>query len=379
MAWAEPPRLPSREPLVDGLRMLALAGVLVINAMSHAVGPYGPLPGVPAPADSSLAHAAFAGMTLLFQAKAYPLLAFLFGYSFALSMRRRAARALAHRRQRMHRLLALGVLHGAFIYSGDILTAYALCGLLLLHWAPLPIAALLQRLWGLLLLWGASMALAVLLNADAPAVSEALPSYASVSNWREWWVLNVGAYWNAVLLSPLLFLPELAAITLAGLVAGRLRWLTHRRWQLARQRVARWLPMALVANAVYALVLDRTAAQGHAAQNTVVIASALVGPWLSATAVAALAVRWHAGARWLAVLAPAGRYTLSIYVGWSILLALLFSGAGAGWQPGTAAVAAIALASWTACVVLGAHAARRGWSGPLERWLAGPPQRKIAP
>ena len=52
MVQAEPLHPVSREPLVDGLRMLALAGVLVVNAMSYAVGPYGPLPGVPVPADS---------------------------------------------------------------------------------------------------------------------------------------------------------------------------------------------------------------------------------------------------------------------------------------------------------------------------------------
>lgn len=380
MAQAEPPRLSSREPLVDGLRMLALAGVLVINAMSYAVGPYGPLPGVPDPVDSWAAHAAFMGMTLLFQAKAYPLLAFLFGYSFALSMRSRAVQALAHRRQRMGRLLTLGVLHGAFVYSGDILTAYAVCGFLLLHWARLPLATLRRRLWWLLVLWAASMGLAIALSAGAPALTEAMPSYASTSSWREWWLLNLGAYGNTVLLSPLLFLPELATITLAGFVAGRLRWLTHPRWQAARRQVARWWPAALLANVAYVLVLDWVVPQGHAAQNAVVIASALVGPWLSATVVAALAERWQVGcAAWMTLLAPAGRYTLSVYVGWSILLALLFSGPGAGWQPGTVGMAAVALVCWVACIGFAMYAARRGMTGPLERWLAGPRQRKIAP
>jgi uncharacterized protein len=380
MVQAEPLHPVSREPLVDGLRMLALAGVLVVNAMSYAVGPYGPLPGVPVPADSWPAHAAFIGMTVLFQAKAYPLLAFLFGYSFALSMRSRAATALAHRRQRMRRLLLLGVLHGALVYSGDILTAYAVCGLLLLRWVRLPLPTLRRTLGGLLVLWGVSMALAAALNTGSPALTEALPSYASVGTWREWWVLNLSAYWNTVLLAPLLFLPELATITLAGFAAGRLRWLTHRRWQRARMRVARWLPVALAANVAYAVLLDQAVSRGHAAQNTVVVASALVGPWLSATVVAALAARWHAGAAaWLATLAPAGRYTLSLYVGWSVVLALCFSGAGAAWQPGTLVVAAIALAGWAACAVLGSVAASRGSIGPLEHWLAGPRRRKITP
>lgn len=380
MAQAQPLRSASREPLIDGLRMLALAGVLVINAMSYAVGPYGPLPGVPVPADSWLAHAVFVCMTLLFQAKAYPLLAFLFGYSFALSMRSRAAQALVHRRQRMWRLLMLGVLHGAFIYSGDILTAYAVCGLLLLHWAHLPLSTLRRRLWWLLLLWGASMWLAVALNAGAPALTEVLPSYASVNSWREWWLLNLGAYWNTVLVSPVLFLPELTTIMLAGFMAGRMRWLSRPRWQVARLQVARWLPAALVANVVYALMLDRAVPQGYAAQNTVLVASALVGPWLSAAVAAALAACWQVGGvRWVAALAPAGRYTLSVYVGWSVLLAVVFSGAGAGWYLGSAGVAAIALLGWIVCVVFGAHAARRGWIGPLERWLAGSHQQKIAP
>lgn len=380
MVQAEPLHRVSREPLVDGLRMLALAGVLVVNAMSYAAGPYGPLPGVPVPADSWLAHAVFVAMTVLFQAKAYPLLAFLFGYSFALSMRSRAATAVMHRRERMRRLLLLGVLHGALIYSGDILTAYAVCGLLLLRWAQLPLSALRRRLALLLVLWGASMVLAATLTTGAPALTETMPNNASVGTWREWWVLNASAYWNTVLLAPLLFLPELVTITLAGFVAGRLRWLTHRRWQTARLRLARWLPVALAANAAYAVLLDRAVSWGYAAQNTVVVVSALVGPWLSATAVAALAASWQAGtAAWLAKLAPAGRYTLSLYVGWSLVLALCFSGAGAAWQPGTAGVAALALVSWAAVAALGSLAAPSGWTGPLERWLAGPRRRKITP
>jgi uncharacterized protein len=68
-----------------------------------------------------------------------------------------------------------------------------------------------------------------------------------------------------------------------------------------------------------------------------------------------------------------------LYVGWSVVLALCFSGAGAAWQPGTLVVAAIALAGWAACAVLGSVAASRGSIGPLEHWLAGPRRRKITP
>src|SRR5262249_53387476 len=94
-----PPR--SREPLIDALRMLAMVGVFTVNAMSYASGPYGSLLGQPQPAGSFAALAAYLGVAAVFQAKAYPLLALLFGYSFALSMRARAAAAVPHRRLRM--------------------------------------------------------------------------------------------------------------------------------------------------------------------------------------------------------------------------------------------------------------------------------------
>lgn len=68
------------------------------------------------------------------------MLAFLFGMSLALAMRRAgpadalAARLQAIRRQK--RLLALGVLHGVLLYFGDILTLYAVLGWLLLRSQP---------------------------------------------------------------------------------------------------------------------------------------------------------------------------------------------------------------------------------------------------
>lgn len=375
MAQDDSLRPGSREPLVDGLRVLALAGVLVVNATGYASGPYGPLLGLPQPADSLLAQVAYAGVAMLFQAKAYPLLAFLFGYSFALSIRARSVSALPHRRGRMLRLLALGVAHGLLLYSGDILTAYAVCGLVLLHWARLPVAALLSRLRWLLLLCAASVLASLVLSQGVVpglALVELLPNYAGVTGWGQWLSLNVDAYLNAVLWTPIVFLPELLTITLAGFVAGRLRWLTHRRWQAARGRLAGGLPWALAANAVYALVLDAAVQRGLAAQGAVVCLSLLTGPWLAAALTAAIAARWHeGGARWVAMLAPAGRYTLSIYVGWSLLLGLAFSGVGLAWQPGTAAVVLLALAAWFVCVAAGRRAARAGRVGPLERWLAG--------
>ena len=68
-------------------------------------------------------------------------------------------------------------------------------------------------------------------------------------------------------------------------------------------------------------------------------------------------------------LAPLGRYSLSVYVGHSLLCACLFSGAGLGWSPGSAGLVAYAAGLWGACWLLARWAARRGFHGPLEGWM----------
>lgn len=176
-------RLP-REPLADALRALALAGVLAVNAQSYTTGPWGTPLGVPLPADSAFAALAHAAVAAVFQGKAYPLLAFLFGYAFALSARERGPGFAAHRTRRMGRLLALGLAHGLLVFSGDILTAYALCGMVLLHAAGWRLRTLRRACLGAsavaLLMW-ALLAAASWAGGPASAGEAVPPGYAQAA------------------------------------------------------------------------------------------------------------------------------------------------------------------------------------------------------
>ncbi|MBN8209417.1 DUF418 domain-containing protein [Bacillus sp. NTK071] len=84
---------------------------------------------------------------LFAQASFYPLFSFLFGYGFLILRNRLTARGAPFRSVMVRRLLflfALGVIHFTFIWHGDILFTYSLCGFLLLFFVRLNGKALIQ-------------------------------------------------------------------------------------------------------------------------------------------------------------------------------------------------------------------------------------------
>jgi uncharacterized protein len=362
-----------REPLPDALRALALAGVLIVNGLGYRDVPEGRLLGAVLPADSLWAQGATALVAAFVQGKAYPMLSLLFGMGIAYAMRGRpleAARQGAHRRGR--RLLLLGLLHGLFIYFGDILTLYALCTLLVARHAREPWQRFGRRLrravvWALLAV-AAAGALAVWMPPDSAMRG---PTIGSVGGYVEFLGLNAPTFVVAQTIGLLFAFPLVRLGMLAGIAATRLRLLTHPRW---RSRIAaalrRWLVPLLVANLAYGVSYAALPDRGRA--GTWVWVLEVVGPLWSvplALCYAALAALvWHSGRRaWALWLAPLGQHTLSVYVGASLLMLCLFSGAGLGWQPTTAGWVFGASALW----LLAATASRR-WRGrwPLESWMA---------
>jgi len=69
-------------------------------------------------------------------------------------------------------------------------------------------------------------------------------------------------------------------------------------------------------------------------------------------------------------LSMAGRNTLSMYIGSSVVAVVVLSGVGWAWQPGTVPAVLFALAVWAALAAVSAGAAARGRRLPLEAWLA---------
>jgi uncharacterized protein len=359
-----------REPLPDALRALALIGVLVVNVMGYQDVPFGRLLGQPRPADSALAQGLIAFVAAFVQGKAYPVLAFLFGVGMAYAIRgRERARAIHGARLRARRLLVLGVLHGLLLYFGDILTLYAVCAFWLawqMHdpWRVLRARMRAALMWAMLAV-AASTSLAFATAASAGPAD----TLGTVTGLADFMGLNAVTYVMAQVFGLLLTLPLVRLSMLAGVVAGRLRLMTHPRWRrLARSIAWRAGAPILALNVAYGWAYVSVPPERAALARALESASALWTTPLALVYVALAVHVWHRQARrWTALLAPLGQHTLSLYVGASLLMVVCFSGAGFGWRPTTVQGVVAALTLWGLAAVA-STVVRGRW--PLEAWMA---------
>lgn len=359
----------ARAPTVDALRAAALLGVIVVNAAGYTLFPdSGHIVPPPTPPDSLLAAAVQWVIVALLQGKAYTLLSFLFGLGFALSLRQRSDDALAHRRRRMGRLLLLGLAHGLLLYAGDVLTAYAIAGFLLLRRARLRLRQLLGRLriWTAVAVVCILAQVALLYLLGSAADGQGARSYGGTATWGEFVSLGASRF-LAISIGIPLVLPQIVALMLAGQIAGRLRLLTHRRWRAAAARLAaRALPLGLLLNGALAASVLQAGAPVSAAPNPWTALFGIVGPVLSAGFAAAVVAQ----PGWLAPLAPAGRLTLTMYLCASLAMALCLAGAGLGWRLGSVGTFAFGIGLYALLLGGAIATARLGWRAPLERWLS---------
>src|SRR5688572_12803275 len=123
-----------RIEILDILRGFALLGILTVN-MTAFSWPYEYMHWQREYWDSRADAVADWLIRFLAEGKFYPLFSFLFGLGAAIQMERadcRGAPFAARYCRRLFVLLAIGIAHALFIWDGDILVSYALCGLLLL-------------------------------------------------------------------------------------------------------------------------------------------------------------------------------------------------------------------------------------------------------
>ncbi len=363
---------PSREPLPDALRALALVAVLVVNTMGYAIAPVGPQLGLRLPPDSAWAAATQGIVAGLLQGKGYTMLAFVFGMGLWLSARKRSRADARHRGVVRHRrMLRLGILHGAFIYLGDILTMYALVGRQLLARVHLPWThfrrhlrrALVWAVLAKLLLVGV-----IFRMADLPLVVEGA-SLSSVQGAWPFLKLNAGTYLVAQVAAVFVSGPVLYFCMACGVAAARLRLLTHRRWRAVLKR-------GLMRFSLPVLALSLVYGWGYA----VTPPADPVNPWLEALAeaisvpmaalyIAALALASSGGrARWCQWLGPLGQRTLTLYVGHGLICMALFSGVGLALALTTIQTVLFCLGLWLAAWAAAALSGQRRW--PLEAWMA---------
>lgn len=384
---------PHTERLVhlDVLRGFALLGILLVNfawfsrpILEMMLGPLPPGEGVDA--------AAAVAVQVLAEGKFYALFSMLFGAGFALMFERARHAGGPFNRlflRRLGLLFVFGLLHGLFIWSGDILLVYSLVGFLL--WLLfsraksgllLIFAGLLMFIPSLLVLAFAGMLELARFDQDlhqeiTTAISEdAEQLQQRIERGRAIYV--EGSFAEAVgqrarelwsLLSmPLFWVPPIIAYFLIGTAlmrSGRLKQPDdHPRFY------ARLIQLGLVPGLVFSALGVWLMHSGNIYMPDFRLAAASFfmqgGAVLLSLAWLALVVRYY---RALEFLAPAGRMALTLYLMQSVFWTLVFYGYGLGLPaPGAAMQVMLALGFFALQVVFAHLWLARFRYGPME-WV----------
>lgn len=373
-----------RQALPDQLRGFALLGIIVVNMPFLAVSNSG----IWQFQISSLSDQAVAFLIVaLAQGKFYLLFAFLFGYSLTLILKSRSSQGVNRYLRRLVGLAVLGAGHAYLFFIGDILMSYALLGLILLLFVgrstrTILIASAFSYVIGLVLLalvffeaLGAeSSAGGFITNSDA--LDQALKGtfFEAVAG-------RANALPEALLVQIVInWFPSLSMFLL-GLAAGRTGLLSDpaKHTRLWRSFVIVGVLIGLpagIASAWLGLVPeDPTGIYGIAG---VVLGFALA-PALSAGYVGAIALL--SNRRFLSYAEPAGRMSLTGYLGESILLSAIFCGWGLGLFGVLSLTQSllVALGVWIALEVFAKYWLRRYAYGPFEWVLRSWSNLEIAP
>jgi len=322
-------------------------------------------------------------VTMLAQTKFYLLFSFLFGYSSMFIIRDDTRPRRRVYRRRLLALFILGVLHYVLLFIGDILVAYSVLGLALM--------LMFKRTNKTLLVTSVTVwVVATLLGLLAAASIWLVPSDVELTNELD----EIGAGYATAMSSGTFFgaaraRVELLPIVLSnsflvvgfvfvtfclGLLAARQQLLNRLpEFSLFLRRAAIWgLGLGLpIQFALTWLILgpgEVVAAGASTTQQALQILLALFAPILTLGYIGAFATLALKRPRSLRFLAAPGRASLTIYLGESLLLCLIFCGWGFGLfgQLGAAGVTAIAFMTWGALAIATTWWLKRFGQGPLE-------------
>jgi uncharacterized protein len=322
-----------RQALPDQLRGFALLGIIVVNMPWLAYSNIGiwelQLSNI---SDKVVAFLIVA----LAQGKFYLLFAFLFGYSLTLILKSRSTNSINRYLRRLVGLALLGAGHAYLFFYGDILMSYALLGLVLLLFVgrstrTVLFASAFSYVIGLALLTlvffetrGTENSVGGII-ANTTALDEAIKG-----SFLDSVVGRANVLPEALLTQIVMNWFPALSMFLLGLACGRVGLLSDptKHIYLWRSCVAVGLLVGLpagIASAWLALVPeDPTGVYGIAG----VVFGFALAPALSAGYVGAIALLSHR--RFMSYAEPAGRMSLTGYLGESILLAAIFCGWGLG-------------------------------------------------
>lgn len=365
---------------IDALRGLALLGVLAINLHTEfRVSLFEQF--LAQPPTDVFDRAAAGFLSFAFEFKAISLFSMLFGVGLAIQRERLAKnpRRLVLLIRRLLALLAFGLIHLVFIWNGDILTEYALAGLLVLPllFAPVSVSLLTATLLLLAYLSLPFLHLSILPDPDwmAAHAAEARHVYGS-------------AGFFDILRFRVAEVPQIAKLlafifprTLALIVFGAWLWRSGSISKMAERKVGLLAGgilllvggIALTAQVKGYFTLVQVGPSSGTAPKLIRNALDEVAPILMALGYAALVLlasrftRSRAALQWAV---PVGRTAFSNYILQSVILGFLFYGYGMGLMGhvGAAAGLAITCAIYAVQAWISAKWLRAHRFGPLE-WL----------
>ncbi len=369
-----------RDDLADELRGFALLGIVTVNAPFIAISAGG---FTDASVASEFDRAAAFTVVAFAQAKFYLLFSFLFGYSLSYLLKDNSIEQRQAFRMRLLGLAVVGVIHGALFFASDIILLYAVIGCILLSLVARSNRVVLGVASASLLLWALGLLAMGISGSDSAQTQREFQVYVDAVDS----ILKSGSFWQAAqariqfwpaaqLLILLLNGFAVLGLFCLGLVAGRAHVLRHPKRYLRFWRLGLWLglgiglPGALLS--AVGMTGTGTSFDLPAARETAAVAIGFAtAPALSMAYVSILAllhIRWPGALR---IFRPAGRMSLTGYVGESVLLSLIFCGFGVGLmgQLGAGAVTAVALGVWLLLDVFAQLWQTRFGHGPLEYLL----------
>ena len=371
-----------RLPAIDLARGIALLGVALVNVHAFAAV-WSTVYGLDLAKSSADVVAEYVN-AVLFTHRSYPVLAFLFGVGLAWQWQRLPEHAQRPNalRPRLWALLLIGIAHGLLLWPGEVLTVYAVLGLVLVTVLRLNDrvvlgVAITVYVGTTVMYTGIAASWLVWPGAPVPVVEPA-PSF-ELSSIRAALVLRRQEFLDRGLMQ--LLVPDFWAHVLLGMWAGRSGALARfLRDPVGNQGVVTLGALLLA----FGTTLEIIAAQhggwdalvtqdlGVALMAIALVWASLGGLWLWLT-IAALWVRYDSGSvkngALKSLITAAGRAPLTQFIGQSIIFAVLFNKSliGLHGELGRGMYSLIALATYLLlCAFLRAWFASGHPHGPME-------------
>jgi uncharacterized protein len=358
---------------IDVLRGIALFGVLIVNLMNDfRVSIFQQILGV-STARGESDRLVERIVALGFSSKALCLFSLLFGVGLAIQFGRlsRYGHPLYWLSRRLVVLLAFGVIHLLFIWNGDILTEYAIAGLVVLPLLLVRSSVLWLVALAVLALYAAGP---ILLYSIPYPDTDTMGTHVALANQvyplgslAQIWRFSLGEL-RLIFPFHIFVFPRTLALFLLGALlwrSGVLERLADFKYRmLAAAVVGIGAGAAMMAADVYGFLAEWLVVRGIAANLAPVVLA--LGYGAAVLALTQLPVTGRA----LSVFAPIGRMAFTNYLMQSVILGFIFFGYGLGQfgRMGATPAFALGIAVYMLQMLFSAWWLRRYRFGPVE-WL----------